>query len=75
MRHDAIYRAYPNAVSIDDGTGVFDKDGNKILINEELVGKAGVEIDAEVKAKKEAAEAKLEALGLSIDDLKVLGLG
>ena len=31
--------------------------------------------DAELKAKKIAAETKLAALGLSIEDLKALGLG
>jgi hypothetical protein len=31
--------------------------------------------EAELQAKKIAARAKLEALGLSLDDLKVLGLG
>lgn len=33
------------------------------------------EQDAEVAAKKASAEAKLAALGLDADDLKVLGLG
>jgi hypothetical protein len=30
FNHDAIYRAYPNAVAIDDGAGAFDADGNQI---------------------------------------------
>jgi hypothetical protein len=33
------------------------------------------EKDAEIVAAKEAAEAKLAALGLTADDLKALGLG
>jgi hypothetical protein len=33
MRHEAIYALYPQAVTIDDGEGVFDKDGNKIEID------------------------------------------
>ena len=37
MNHKAIYKLYPNVVSVDDGTGAFDKDGNKVEINLELV--------------------------------------
>ncbi len=37
MNHKAIYKLYPNVVSVDDGAGAFDKDGNKVEINLELV--------------------------------------
>jgi hypothetical protein len=37
MNHKAIYKLYPNVVSIDDGTGAFDKDGNKVEIALDLV--------------------------------------
>ena len=33
MNHKAIYALYTNVVTIDDGTGAFDKDGNKVEIN------------------------------------------
>jgi len=33
MNHKAIYTLYPQVVSIDDGTGAFDKDGNKVEID------------------------------------------
>lgn len=33
MNHSAIYALYPNVVTIDDGTGAFDKDGNKVEID------------------------------------------
>lgn len=33
MRHEAIYALYPNVVTIDDGAGAFDKDGNKVEID------------------------------------------
>ena len=33
MNHKAIYALYPNVVTIDDGTGSFDKDGNKVEID------------------------------------------
>jgi hypothetical protein len=29
MNHKAIYKLYPSVVSVDDGTGAVDKDGNK----------------------------------------------
>lgn len=34
-----------------------------------------LEVEKEIAAKKTAAEAKLQALGLTTDDLKALGLG
>lgn len=32
MNHQAIYNLYPNVVSIDDGVGPMDKDGNQVPI-------------------------------------------
>ena len=37
MKHQAIYALYPEVVMINDSTGAFDKDGNKVEINLELV--------------------------------------
>ena len=37
MNHRAIYRLYPNVVTVDDGTGAFDKDGNKVAIDMDAV--------------------------------------
>jgi hypothetical protein len=33
MNHKAIFKLYPQVVTVDDGTGAFDKDGNKIEID------------------------------------------
>ncbi len=33
MNHKAIYALYPQVVTVDDGTGAFDKDGNKVEID------------------------------------------
>jgi len=33
MNHKAIYALYPQVVTVDDGTGAFDKDGNKVTID------------------------------------------
>ena len=37
MRHEAIYALYPNVVTVDDGTGAFDAQGNKIEIDIDAV--------------------------------------
>ena len=37
MRHQAIYDTHPNVVTVDDGAGAFDKNGNSVTIDEELV--------------------------------------
>ena len=37
MNHKAIYKLYPNVVSISEAKGAFDKDGNKVEIDLELV--------------------------------------
>ena len=50
MNHEAIYRAYPNAVTIDDGTGAFDADGNQIELDQALVDAAAAELAAEAAA-------------------------
>jgi hypothetical protein len=33
MNHKAIYKLYPQVVTVDDGAGAFDKDGNKVEID------------------------------------------
>ena len=37
MNHDAIRALYANVVTVDDGTGAFDKDGNKVEIDMDAV--------------------------------------
>jgi hypothetical protein len=37
MNHRAIYKLYPTVVTIDDGEGAFDSQGNKVEIDLELV--------------------------------------
>jgi hypothetical protein len=37
MKHEAIYALYPQVVTVDDGTGAFDKDGNQVEIDMVLV--------------------------------------
>jgi len=37
MNHKAIYTLYPQVVTVDDTAGAFDKDGNKVEIDLDLV--------------------------------------
>ena len=53
MNHKAIYKLYPQVVTIDDGTGAFDKDGNKVEIDLALVN---AWIDPEAYKYNRAAE-------------------
>jgi hypothetical protein len=53
MKHQAIYALYPNVVMINDSTGAFDKDGNKVEINLDLVN---AWVDPEAYKAKRAAE-------------------
>ena len=43
--HDAIYKAYPDAATIDDDTGVFKVDGSQITIVQSNVDAARVELN------------------------------
>jgi hypothetical protein len=53
MNHKAIYKLYPNVVSVDDGEGAFDKNGNKVEIDLLLVD---AWIDPEAYKIKRATE-------------------
>ena len=52
LDHDAIIKAYPDAVSIDDGTGAFDKDGKSISLEQSKIDAARTTLDAEAAAVK-----------------------
>ena len=43
--HDAIRKAYPDVVMIDDDAGIFDKDGNAVTVEQSKVDEARVELD------------------------------
>ena len=45
LDHNAIRKAYPEAVLIDDGLGAFDSSNNKITIEQSKVDAARVELD------------------------------
>jgi hypothetical protein len=53
MNHLAIYALYPNVVTVDDGAGAFDKNGNKVEINMDAVN---AWVDPNAYKSKRAAE-------------------
>ena len=52
LDHDAIFKAYPDAVTVDDGTGAFKADGSKIDLVQSDIDAARVTLDAEAAAVK-----------------------
>ena len=44
LDHDAIYKAYPNVRMIDDDKGAFDKDNNKITVEQSKIDAARTEL-------------------------------
>ncbi len=71
MNHQAIYNLYPNVVSIDDGAGPMDKDGNRIPVvqsdYETEVARLQAEYDAQAYAR-----ARAEAYPLIGDQLDMM---
>ena len=43
--HEAIRKAYPNVVTIDDEKGIFDKDDNTVTVQQPLIDVARAELD------------------------------
>jgi len=70
MNHSAIRRAYPNVVTIDDGAGAFDADGNQITLDQSLVDAAAAELVTEnawsnLRSKRNQLLAETDYLALS----------
>jgi len=71
LDHDAIRKAYPQAVTIDDSTGAFDSSGNKITLEQSKVDTARSEIDtayAAVKYQRDRA-AEYPSIADQLDDI------
>ena len=66
-------------IRINTGSEVIDREMNAEELEQwqkdQLEGQSKQQAELAKAAKKAAAEAKLEALGLTSDDLKALGLG
>ena len=52
LDHEAIRKAYPNAVTIDDGKGAFDSSGNAITLVQSNIDAARVTLNNEAAAVK-----------------------
>jgi hypothetical protein len=53
MNHNAIYALYPQVVTVDDGAGAFDAQGNKVEIDMVAVN---AWVDPDAYKRKRAAE-------------------
>ena len=62
MDHEAIYKAHPNVVTIGDGVGAFDINGNSVTLDQSLIDAARVEID---KLKYKSQRTQPQILGIS----------
>ena len=60
MRHEAIYNTHPTVVSVDDGAGCFDKDGNSVSVDETKVSAEIVKLQAEYDAQEYARQREAE---------------
>ena len=67
LDHEAIYKAYEGVVvSIDDATGAFDADGNKITLEQSKIEAARAELATLDYKKKRAQEYPLLAEQLDL---------
>lgn len=76
INHQAIMRAYPNVITVDDAAGASDVDGNIIEIDAKKVAQAETimrdEYAAQEQAKSLAKAALLERLGITADEANLL---
>ena len=52
LDHEAIRKAYPDVVSINDGTGAFDKDDKSVTLEQSKIDAARITLDTEAAAVK-----------------------
>ena len=71
LDHEAIRKAYPQAVNIDDGTGAFDGSGNSITLVQSQIDAARVTLDSEWNATKYRDQRKTQypEIGDQLDSL------
>ena len=62
MNPQAIFNLYPNVVSVDDGKGALDVNGNSIVIDMTAVNQEAERMEAEAQAQAEAREALRQSL-------------
>ena len=71
LDHEAIYKAYSNAVTVDDAAGAFDKDGNKITLVQSNIDAARTTLNNEAAAIAYRGKRKEQypEIGDQLDDL------
>jgi len=52
LDHDAIRRAYPEVITVDDGFGAFDKDGKSVTLDQSKIDSARTELNTEAAKVK-----------------------
>jgi hypothetical protein len=68
MRHDAIRNLYPNVVTIDDGAGAFDAQGNQVTVDEDAVA-AEIQRLQPIRAAEDASRQRQQAYIAEADPL------
>ena len=76
LDHEAIYKAYPDAVTIDDGTGAFKADGTQITLVQSAIDSARTTLDAEAAAIAYQGQRKAEypTIEDQLDDIYYNGI-
>ena len=71
LDHEAIAKEYPNAISIDDGTGAFDKDGKSITLEQSKIDAARTTLNAEAAAiaYQDQRKAEYPSIEDQLDDI------
>ena len=58
--HDAIYKAYPNVVTIrDQSEKILDKDGNDVAVEQSVIDTARTELNADIAATQYQSHRKI----------------
>jgi len=60
LDHEAIRKAYPDAITIDDATGAFKQDGTPISLVQSAIDSARATLDAEAAAIAYQGQRKAE---------------
>jgi len=69
MNHQAIYNTHPTVVSIDDGKGAMDANGNPVVLDQSLIDTETARLQAESDAQAYARNRQAEYP--SLDELVV----
>ena len=74
MRHQAIYDTHPNVVTVDDGAGAFDKDGNSVSIDEVKVSQEIEKLNAKFESTQYQRDRIYPSVEQQLDEIFHKGL-